>query len=193
MELPQSVKQLRHLARGLTVIPFPKSQKGILGNKTTLWKTVKRPSWLAKCSSHWLTSQKLSCRRVRLERIFKTCIQHGPELAKGFAQVKKETEIEMLALFSFLEEVDVPAKMNLIDKFNQKIQSGEIRSIDQIKAFLEKTKALAECIQSHLRMNEYNENFTKEISFDAFEQGFNPQTQEALRKANPNYFSPGNP
>ncbi len=183
MDLPQSLQQLKQIACGFPVISFPKPSKGILGNKNTLWKAEKKPSWLAKFSGHWLTTQspKLNLRRARLERILKTCIQHGPELAKGFAQVKKETESEILELFNFLKEVDIPAKMNLIDKFNQRIKSGEISNIDQMKTFLRKAEALAECIKLHLRKNEYSENFTKEISFDAFEQGFNSKTGEEIR------------
>lgn len=183
MDLPQSLQQLKQIACGLPVISFPNTQKGRLGNKSTLWKTAQKPSWLTQFNSHWfIQSPKLALRQAKLGKILKTCIQHGPELAKGFAQVKKETESEILELFSFLKEVDIPAKMNLIDKFNQRINSGEISSIDQMKVFLLKAESLAECIKLHLRKNEYSENFTKEISFDAFEQGFNPKVREEIKK-----------
>lgn len=187
MDLPQSVPPLRHLARTLTVIPFPNTPKGVLEQKSTRCKTVKKPSWLTNVVYHWLTTPKLTLRRVKLEKILKNCILRGPELAKGFAEVKKETELEMLELFSFLKEVDIPAKMNLLAKFNQKIQSGEINSIDQMKAFLHKTEKLAECIKLYLRKNEYSENFTKEITFDVFEQGFNPKDPGKINKIPSNY------
>lgn len=170
MDLPQSVSQLRHIARGLSVIPFPKTQTGLLRKKNALWKTVKKPCWLAKFSSHWFNdSPKLTLRCTKRE--------------KSFAQVKEEMEREMLELFSFLQDVDIPAKMDLIRKFNQKIDSKEICTIQQMRAFFLKAEELAECIKLHLRKNEYSQNFTKDISFDVFEQGFNTKTREEIKSS----------
>lgn len=175
MDLPQSIKNFRQNAPSFTVIPFPDSQPKLLGKKITLWKPAKKPSWL--------TLQKAGLRCSKRKKSFKTCVQYPNLIEKNFAKAKKEVEAEIIEFFSFLKEVDIPSKMNLLDKFNQKIHSGEIQTIEQMKAFLLKTEELAECIKLHLRKNEYTENFMKEISFDVFEQGFNAK----------NYSSSNNP
>lgn len=95
----------------------------------------------------------------------------------------------MLNLFNFLGNVNIAGELNLISKFNIKISSGEITTIEQMTIFLNKAKELAECIKLYLLKNEYSENFMQEISFDVFEKGFNPTTQEEIRNHYTTYFA----
>ena len=83
----------------------------------------------------------------------------------------------------------MPAKLDLINKFNQQIACGEIRSIKEIDGFLEKARSLAACINLYLQKNEYSEYFTKDISYDIFEQGFCPKSQEDIADKYQSYFS----
>lgn len=165
MDLPQSIKNFRHIASRLTVIPFPDAQSKNLEKKKPFWKIVKKPKWLTQ-----VQKSHIRCPRP----ILKTPLPTQP-LKKSFNEAKKEIETEMIDLFNFLKEADIPTKLNLLDKFNRKINSGEIQTIPQMQEFLAKVEKLAECIKLYLHKNEYSENFMKDISLDVFEQGFNPK------------------
>lgn len=185
MDLPQSIRKIVH---GHTVVPFPKIKENPATTERPVWKAFKKPSWLVKTDSHLSQNcKKIFDRCAKNEETYKRCTK--AELAKTFLKTRIEIETEMLELFSFLETVDIPAKMNLLDKFNQKIISGEITTVEQMKAFLSKAEELADCIKLYLLKNEYSENFMREISFDVFEQGFNRRTQEEIKRSYPNYFS----
>lgn len=112
-------------------------------------------------------------------------------LSKDFFQVKKNIETEILNLFSFntTNNINIADKLNLIHKFNIKIISGEISKVEQMTNFLNKARELTDYIKLFLLKNEYSENFMREISFDVFEKGFKPQTQEEIRNHYPNYFA----
>lgn len=136
-----------------------------------------------------LNSPKLSTRKLNNPSSPKLDTKLQWSFSKKFFQSKKNIEAEMLNLFSFLANVNIADKLNLINKFNIKIISGEISTVEQMVTFLNKARELSDCIKLYLLKNEYSENFMREISFDVFENGFNPQTQEEIRNYYSNYFA----
>lgn len=187
MDRPQSVKKISCCS---TIVPFSIIEQNSLIIKKTLQKPSQRPSWLINFNSHWPQNcKKLSLRKPKKTTMLKLSTKSTWEFSKSFFQAKKEIELEMLNLFNFLGNIDIPDKLNLINKFNLKLVSGEITTIEQMLAFLKKTEELANCIKVYLLKNEYSENFMREISFDVFEKGFQPKTQEDIRNSYPSYFA----
>lgn len=182
MDLPQSIKHFKKTTHDISIIPFPNTKKALAESKRISWKPQKAPPWLKEIINNKVNNNnhKLHHRHAKLKKISKHCSQPSPHLSKNFAQVKKETEIEILELFNFLKDINIPEEINLIDKFNQKISTGEINTIDHMRSFLFKAEELAEYIKLHLRKNEYSKNFMQDVSLDVFEQGFDHKKQKKV-------------
>lgn len=178
---------IRDVARGYTVVPFPLKRESIL---STMHVEQRNSEKQLTPIPNQTKGKKLSSRKTILKRLRKTCMNNG--IGKNFEQVRKEIEVQLLDTFSFLGDIDNPAKLDLLEKFNQQIISGEIQTIEDMRRFLTKSEELADCIQLYMYKNQYSEQFTKEISYEVFEQGFSPKNQEEVRKKYPNYFSSNN-
>lgn len=176
MKLPQS------LNLSGSIVPFSKAASESVVKKI-LCNFPKQPSWLGDIDINWAETLKpLPERKALKSKVVKLNIKSNWNSSKNFFEEKKRIEAEICSLFSFLENTDVFAKINLNDKLNLKIISGEITSIDQLQSFFAKAKELSDCIRLYLLKNEYTANFMQEISMDVFENGFNAQNNEDKRK-----------
>lgn len=153
----------------------------------------KQPSWLANFSCCWISNNtRLAKRKSQQSKVIKLNIKPHVDFSNLFFQEKKRIEREMRSLFNFLTNTDIFAKINLIDKLNFKITSGEITTVDQLKSFFDKAKELAKCIEVYLLKNEYSENFMSKISFDVFEKGFNSSNKDGIKNTFPTFFASNN-
>lgn len=158
------------------IIPFFTNAKDESVVKKNLQNSSNQPSWLKEVNSCWTkTNKPLIERKSKQSKVIKLNVKTSWNTEKNFFLEKKRIETEMRDLFNFLENMDIFGKINLIEKLNLKISSGEIIKVEQLRSFYEKAKELADCIKLFLLKNEYNENFMRKISVDVFENGFNAQ------------------
>jgi len=191
MAEPQPKNTPRKKSRGNTLHPFPIKEASILKAKNPKWqKDHSNPFPQAQKATKKPTSTKgIESHSVKHKKIRKSCINAFEHIGKSTADARKEIEIELVSLFDFLEDEDFAAKMGLVEKFNQKIESGEIKTTQDMNNFLKKAEELADCLRLYVQRNEYCANFGKEISFEEFEEGFPRDKRQDIRSKYSDYFS----
>lgn len=191
MSLPQSSTS----SNGNRIVPFS-TNKEIGSHTKKISPSTQRPSWIQKVSKSPLKnseSTKLTSRKLYRSNVIQLKIKSTFNfLNSSFFHEKQRIESEIRGLFNFLTNKDIFGKINLIEKLNFKITSGEITTIDQLKSFFDKAHKLAECMRVYLLKYEYSENFMRKISFEAFENGFNSENQENEKNNFSNFFAENN-
>ncbi|PWU04678.1 MAG: hypothetical protein C5B43_04340 [Verrucomicrobia bacterium] len=189
MSLPQSSNS----SNGNRIVPFSTNKES--GSHTKkIFPSTQRPSWIQKVSKpskkNSESTVKLTSRKLYRSNVIQLKIKSTFNfLNSSFFHEKQRIESDIRGLFNFLTNKDVFGKINLIEKLNFKITSGEITTIDQLKSFFDKAYKLAECMRVYLLKHEYSENFMRKISFDVFENGFNSENQENGKNNFSNFFA----
>ncbi len=187
-----SIPQSSGISNRNRVVPFSTTRIDSGSHTRKIFPNVpQRPSWLVNFQCCWIPNKiGLASRKPQQSKVLKLNIKPHVDFSNLFFLEKKRIETEMRCLFNFLTNTDVFAKINLIDKLNFKITSGEITTVDQLKLFFDKAKELAECMKVYLLKNEYSENFMRKISFEVFEKGFNPKNQkDGIKNSLPTFFA----
>lgn len=189
----------KHFSEEHTIVPFPKLVRASKIEPRPLKKT----SWIKKQTKKIGFSQDVvtfntnrhngkkllhTARIIKLEKLCTHPLQ-CVNLSNKNKNIKLDVSKEINDLFHFLGPKHQEPKRDILNLFNQKLLSGEIRNYKDVRKFLRKAEDLADCLNLYLVRNQFCDHFMTEVSLDIFRNGFSPDSQEEIIKKYPNYFS----
>ncbi len=170
----QTPEKKRKVARGHTIVPFPKLVRASELKRTRLIKQVEGKARKVKVPTFGeLTPEGgRSLADASVKRLSKLCAKALEHVGVGNVRNPQEVIEEIRRLFSFLPEDKHEPIDDVVSLFRHKMQEGEIKTAHDIKLFLRKAEDLADCLRLYLERNEFCRNFMTEVSLDIFECGF---------------------